>query len=330
MKLSYEKRALYLRIREDLAALGARILLLSPPDEWPQVYSIVREIDAAVVRIYIWNLTYDTARGDFKFQLTGVDGNQFDFAPGARVVILGYLESSRLYLAADSDLRTEVFGSSPAIQTTRQHLDDANRDGMKAFTKERTGEVAVVFRHDILATYLLQAGALHSIGRRNGGLLELNSVVAEIGAAADQPALTTRDRETVTLVRVIRSTNFMKRVIAAYDYRCCVCDVQLDLIEAAHIVPAGADLSSDDTRNGLCLCANHHQAYDDGLLGVHPDYSISISSAQISRLASLTRKGGLIDFRARLRPSIAVPYDPASRPDPDFLHRGLAARNWQP
>lgn len=42
------------------------------------------------------------------------------------------------------------------------------------------------------------------------------------------------------------------------------------LLDAAHIRGV-ADRGSDNPRNGLILCKNHHAAFDAGLLNLHPE-----------------------------------------------------------
>jgi hypothetical protein len=42
-----------------------------------------------------------------------------------------------------------------------------------------------------------------------------------------------------------------------------------EMLDAAHICPKLAK-GSDDPRNGLVLCANHHRAFDAGLFAIDP------------------------------------------------------------
>jgi len=67
--------------------------------------------------------------------------------------------------------------------------------------------------------------------------------------------------------------------VPAYDSRCSICSLrELRLLDAAHIVgdlePGGAAT----VRNGLSLCAIHHRAFDQDLVGVSPDYVVQVSS----------------------------------------------------
>ncbi len=62
-------------------------------------------------------------------------------------------------------------------------------------------------------------------------------------------------------------------VLARYGATCSVCLVdQPQLLHAAHLRPKSAR-GSDDARNGLVLCANHHLALDAGLWRIEPDSS---------------------------------------------------------
>ena len=60
-----------------------------------------------------------------------------------------------------------------------------------------------------------------------------------------------------------RDPKFKKHVYHIYDNRCAMCGIQLELIEAAHIVPHSHEAGSDDVTNGISLCALHHKAYED-------------------------------------------------------------------
>jgi predicted restriction endonuclease len=54
-------------------------------------------------------------------------------------------------------------------------------------------------------------------------------------------------------------------------WRCAVCTVELKcLLDAAHIRGV-AERGSDDPRNGIILCKNHHAAFDAGLFKFEPE-----------------------------------------------------------
>lgn len=87
--------------------------------------------------------------------------------------------------------------------------------------------------------------------------------------------------------RMKRSPRFVFEVGKRCGWRCAVCNIELKcLLDAAHIRGV-ADKGSDDPRNGLILCKNHHAAFDQGLLNFHPDtgaveLATGLSTAQLA------------------------------------------------
>jgi len=63
---------------------------------------------------------------------------------------------------------------------------------------------------------------------------------------------------------------FKFQVFKRYGPMCAVCGLDIPmLLQAAHLVPKEKQ-GSDDPRNGLVLCANHHLAFDANLFGIMP------------------------------------------------------------
>ncbi|TKV28553.1 hypothetical protein FDK12_07795 [Arthrobacter sp. NamB2] len=63
---------------------------------------------------------------------------------------------------------------------------------------------------------------------------------------------------------------FAFAVLARYEERCAVCTMNIPgLVQAAHLVPK-KNKGSDDPRNSLPLCANHHLALDRGYWAINP------------------------------------------------------------
>jgi hypothetical protein len=59
-------------------------------------------------------------------------------------------------------------------------------------------------------------------------------------------------------------------VLARYGAACAVCDLDVpEVLDAVHIVDKGK-LGTDDSANGLVLCASHHRAFDRGLFCIEP------------------------------------------------------------
>ncbi len=323
------KTALYERLRLDIEESGAGSILASGLAA-PRLFVVTGNGRFERVRVYIWNLTHDRTRNDYKFQLTGVPGGALEIEQDSRTVLLGYYEPMGVYLAADADRHRRLGGRSNAIQTREVHLEAAYRDGIHAFRKSGSGETAIVVRNDLIAAYLLDSEAMHAMGKMDAGLARLNRIAKLIGGPAIvPPALVPRNKREAIIVRTIRDRNFSERVLAAYDHRCCVCSMQLRMPEAAHIVEAAADVSSDEVANGLALCPTHHRAYDDGLIGIMPNYDVKVSLHRKRMLVAESKAGGLHDFERGLRPKIHLPFDRANHPNRGFLKIGLASRQWR-
>jgi len=100
-------------------------------------------------------------------------------------------------------------------------------------------------------------------------------ILQAVGLSLDISGSTTKRR---------RDPRFRPAVLAAYDFRCAVCDWQLvadgvvDGLEAAHVKWHAAD-GPDEVSNGLALCSLHHKALDRGWCGVDESGRLRISHA---------------------------------------------------
>jgi putative restriction endonuclease len=71
--------------------------------------------------------------------------------------------------------------------------------------------------------------------------------------------------------RLRRNPRFAFEVGKRCGWRCAVCRIELkELLDAAHIRGV-AERGSDDPRNGVIFCKNHHAAYDAGLFNFSPE-----------------------------------------------------------
>ena len=140
---------------------------------------------------------------------------------------------------------------------------------------------------------------------------EVVSPVAAVreGIEASYSAITTRIRN--------HQAWFSARTKAAYRWRCAFSGLPVrELLVGAHIVP-DAEGGPPSVRNGICMSALHHVAFDSHLIGVDPDYRVHVASPLREQqdgdlLANIKRIDG-----ARLR----LPQAPEDWPDRRFLDR---------
>ncbi len=100
-------------------------------------------------------------------------------------------------------------------------------------------------------------------------------------------------RRALTKVRP-NQWRFRFDVVKRYGSVCAVCPIDdPNLLDAAHLCPVEAG-GSDDARNGLVFCLNHHRAFDRGLLRidpheltVHASPAVGTARASIRHLANL-------------------------------------------
>ncbi|NIH86004.1 HNH endonuclease [Amycolatopsis granulosa] len=110
---------------------------------------------------------------------------------------------------------------------------------------------------------------------------------------------------------------FRASVLRAYEVRCAVCRLQHgNLLDAAHIIPDGADHGAPIVSNGLSLCKIHHAAYDNQQLGISPDYRVHIAPDLLVEVDGPMLRHGLQEMHGQL---IGLPSRPKERPDRDRL-----------
>lgn len=106
------------------------------------------------------------------------------------------------------------------------------------------------------------------------------------------PGKTDPGTKTVISQRVIRDTKVTAMVKAMYANTCQVCGIRIEVraggySEGAHIRPLGKPHHGPDTMNNiLCLCPNHHAAFDKG--GLYLDDALTARTADGSVLGTLS------------------------------------------
>ncbi len=95
-----------------------------------------------------------------------------------------------------------------------------------------------------------------------------------------------RERTTIVKARVDQQL-FRKHVLAAYEYRCCLTELEEPaLLVASHIRPWSHAVEHRlNPSNGLCLSSLHDKAFDRGLISFN-DHLEMLLSPQIKKLKS--------------------------------------------
>jgi len=207
------------------------------------------------------------------------------------------------------------------VQIDIAELRRAEAEGL-SFHRKSNEEIAIGIRPDMFLAYCLNASSLHRYGREASTLRLLNQAthLAEPRTREIELLSLPRQRIVREVSRLARLASFRQQVSFAYGNRCAVTRTQLRLVEAAHILPVGADGSIDHVRNGLALSPTYHRAYDAGLIYLNEQAEMCLNESQLNTLERLDLGLGVAGFREPLGP-IFLPPDPNQHPSIDFIRR---------
>lgn len=330
MPAPLSKRALLNRIAEAVYASGWNLLYEPGELVHPFKLRIFKESESYGLLIYIWSLTHGGGaarpKNEYRIQMTGVDST-LRFLTGYKTLLLGWREESRVFVGFDVQKHRRSTSRSPSIQVQIETIEKARYDQI-AFQRKGNNEIAVAFLPGLFAEYASRQDALHQFAGNESELKVLEQAASEEGL--DEKSLDGLPFERQMMVRAVvlkkRESSFRVRVLSAYENHCAMCDLQLNLLDAAHIIPVGEQGSNDMTCNGMTLCKNHHLAYDHGLLKVDDLYRIHPNQRKIDEYGKLRLTDGLDLFLNALHKEIRIPLSPTDRPRPEYLRRGMELR----
>lgn len=327
MSAPLNKNQLFAQLLRAVDESGWNALILS--DQKPFRLRLYRDDEKGFdVQFYMWNCTHGggaaRAADEYRVQLTGVVPS---IAAAGVTLLLGWHSGYEVFVGFDIKKHDGQDSQSPSIQVKEETLQNAHSKAFSTYHRH-SGEIAVAFRPELLVEYALNAESLHLMGTAAADL----SLLDDLDALTETKIVevTNRERQTVisTIARKYRAADFRKRVLGAYEHRCAACGVQLELIDAAHIIPVAAPTSNDETRNGITLCKLHHHAYDHNLISFDQNYKIEVSDTQLTRLSDANLIGGLREFKQHLRTAILLPNDRRDYPPPEYILESRKVRRW--
>jgi putative restriction endonuclease len=319
-------------ITRSISECGWSILYLSDPTIHPFRLQLYKADENLRIRVYIWNLTHGGGakrpRNEYRIQITGLSTNYFEPELGGKTLILGWWDEAEVFAGFDYNKHSDILGSSPSIQIREQYLRNAHVNGFSICNKGNQ-EIAIAFKPNFLVEYIRNLESLHGFGESESDLNLLETVAEQPETVNDTAieAVSPNRRIVITSVRKkLRDVSFQERVLTAYGYRCAICGIQLDLVQAAHIVPVSHDAGTDLTSNGIALCALHHYAYDRGLVYVDENYSVEINQNKVEQLRAIHRDSGLEEFIGSMRDLIILPPAISDRPHIEYLRLANSLR----
>ncbi len=139
------------------------ITAISSAGAHPFRFVIERSGARVKVRAYIWNTSHGGASrsvDEFRIQITsGVDA--FEREPDGVTLILGWSETYEVFAGFDLAYHDSSLGLSPSIQIGEATMAHAAARGFAAQQKSNM-EIAVAFRSDRLADYIVEHAAIHA------------------------------------------------------------------------------------------------------------------------------------------------------------------------
>ncbi len=320
------KKQLLAQLLRAVDESGWRALVTSATH--PYLLRVFRDNDRSFnMRVYIWNCTpggNNRPTDEFRIQKTI---SSLEALPGEITLILGWHAGYGVFTGFDISKHLGAVASSPSIQIREDALISAHTHSFAVHLRHN-GEIAIAFRPEFLVDYALNANALHATGAIDQDTDLLNKLDSVTDDQVEAVAAAERKKVISQIVRKYRAHDFRSRVLSAYGCQCAACGIQLELIDAAHIVPVEEPGSTDETTNGIAFCKLHHAAYDRNLLSFDHRYRIEVSERQVERLTEANLIGGLRQFRRNLRVAIILPADRRDYPNPDYIKRARAARQW--
>lgn len=259
-------------------------------------------------------------------------------ATGARVAFLGFFPDGKTFIAWDPrhvfslearDI-VSVYGRQSQIKGVEENQAAVHRFKAK-YLKEESHAIALPT--SALGFYLENIEHFHRLPSE-GAIIRLISEhtatfsEAGLGTGGEFDVEERGQREKFTYERKAypRDPRFKNWVLDAYQQTCCICDRQLGLVQAAHIIPHSEADSPNHVQNGLALCIEHHRLYDDGLLLPGPGQRLVFNRERAEYLKQTEQEKGLAGIEALEGREYKIPTTAGMQPRDDYLHRGVAIR----
>lgn len=334
------KRHLLQIVEQSFNESGWDFLHLSAPNAHPARYHVYRGDVGHEIRVYIWNITHGggaaRAANEYRIQITGIEGlaGPQEFIPeiGGKTLILGWWDEVGVFAGFDFTHHTGPLGASPSMQITDEALRGAHISGFAVHNKGN-GELAIAFRPDFIGSYVHNLESLHECGESPEATKILDEISAnpeevdEAEIVAEVPP--ERLYAVISTRKALRDISFRNRVLNAYGHKCSMCGIQLRLLDAAHILPVFHPRSTDETSNGVSLCALHHRALDRNFVTFDENYRTRVNEELAFEFQRTGHDGGLPRFREHLRPLLLLPPDLRDRPKAEFITAANDMRGWK-
>ena len=267
-----------------------------------------------------------------------IEGQRSLADDGIKVAFIGFFEDGKTFVAWEPRY---VFSQNPqkggSVYARKSHADLVLEQlaAARVIRARNLGEdtLVIALPSSALGFYIENIEHFHALPSE-GAIIKLMHEHGEtfnesgLGARGEIDIDEDGKRQKFTFERTAypRDPRFKKWVLEAYGQTCCVCDRQLAIVQAAHIIPHSVEGSPNHVTNGLALCIEHHRLYDDALLLPGPGCRLVFNGDRAEYLRQTNQDKGIGEIRNLHERPFTVPTDPARRPRDDYLQRGLDIR----
>jgi putative restriction endonuclease len=234
---------------------------------------------------------------------------------GTDIIVFGYFANEGVFTAWNPFPLKDRFNQKDTISVySRFSTQKDARSNRIATYRDTEGQSVISFLPDYVGLYLENVNNIHLLDDKE--LIDLINISDDSNdEETDGKYSTEKEQYTITHTRYKRDQKFRELVNEAYGQKCAICGIQLELIEAAHIIPHSHDKGTDNVDNGICLCPLHHTAYDRGLIYIDEEYKILLNKSKIEYLEKLGLASGYRKFEELGFEELALPTNMAYYPN---------------
>jgi putative restriction endonuclease len=264
------------------------------------------------LKIYLWTVTPDKSAsgrpaGEHKSQIilpntAKGDRQIFELTPSTPVYLLGWSPAFSVFVLWEIE-RHQGAAYSKNIQVREELLQIASEQGWAVAEPRRLKGGPLEVRCAVHPAHLERL----LVASREADERELEGQARQVFLESSAPEFNITDSKTdpsaldevlqwrrmVNQQRLERSSRFAAQVLPLYDYSCAICKIQLNAVEAAHIIPVHDPRSEDEPWNGIALCRNHHKLFDSRIVLVDRDAFVRTDKPTLDLLHNTGRAGGL-------------------------------------
>lgn len=231
------------------------------------------------------------------------------------VIVLGYFADEKIFTAWNPYQLRDRFNQKQTVSVYSRFSKqrEAAINDISSYRDSKKQSV-LSFKPDYLGLYLENLSQIHLLSDKE--LLELvkESNKSNFEDFAGEISFE-EEKLTITHTRYKRNPKFKDYIYDAYNNKCAMCGIQLELIEAAHIVPHAHQLGTDDVNNGISLCVLHHKAYDRSLIYFDEKFKIFINEKKMEYLEKVGKDAGFRKFQALSFDELRLPNNHILRPN---------------